>query len=1100
MKRKIVFLTIALAVSLILGGSMLQSMDQGRTGAQAARLDALLALSWEEDFSADLPPDTYYVTSTEGSGIVDGGSFLLTQNAPSQRGRIFNLTPFTMDEFGASFRLFLGNNPYGADGAAFIFCPSYNYTPDTDGTLDASCPGGYIVGFDNWEWDGIFLPDRVYVAYGSHANRLTQVDVPELATGSWHEAYVGLDEGAITVTLDGVRIIDEFPIPDYTQFPGYFGFSAATGASINEHRVDDIQVYPEARFGQLDGYVYGEDWGETIAGATVIGDNADGSSWSTVTGSNGYYSMWVPAGSYTVTAEHPLYFSESIPEVEVLDNEFTSVNIGLSPKLTIEPDMLESWLIAGTEELTHPTGLVITNQGDATVDYQLFDGETTVLGDETSSIASLSGSFVVFDPSAGGDFNYFPGTSQTFCLRAESYTDDGEWVWNVFERFPSDWEVSNVYVQGTPTCDNGGTFDDINFSWEYHLGLNEINIYHPRLPAGSDHCVATYCFDVTSGAGPGDALVSWYWGGDSWYGEPHFICSSDGYTPEGATTCQEALQPQAVVPIVPDSPWVWEEPLNGSLAPGEVLQVEVSFSAVVTDPLPLGDYSTRIGVLARTDPMAYYQPFPEVGVMMHVVEAFSDPLPSFESNAPVYPGNTVILTNTSQEGLPPTEYYVWDFGDGTTVTNPTTGPVRHSYSEAGTYTVTLTAHQAQTGMEANYSADIEVMGFDFLTTEPTILESWLVAGTEELTHPTGLVITNQGDTTVDFQLYDWEPTVLGDEGASIASLSGSFVVFDPSGGDPFYIPGASQTFCLRVESYTDDWEWVENVYERFPGDWTVSDVYLQGTPTCDNGGIFEDLIFSWEHHLGHPNEINISHLRIQNPIDHCVATYCFEVTSGAGPGNALVSWYWKGDTYESTPHYICSDDGYTPEEAIACEEALQPQAVVPILPDSPWVWQDPLSGTISPGEVLQVEVSFSADALALGDYFSTLGILARYEPITNFGLAREIEVIMHVVETFSDPQPSFESNATVRSGETLIFTNTSEEGVPSTEFYEWDFGDGTTVIEPTAGPVSHVYTAEGSYTVTLTAHQAQTDVEVEYTEVIEVIDEYQIFLPALLNE
>jgi PKD repeat protein len=155
---------------------------------------------------------------------------------------------------------------------------------------------------------------------------------------------------------------------------------------------------------------------------------------------------------------------------------------------------------------------------------------------------------------------------------------------------------------------------------------------------------------------------------------------------------------------------------------------------------------------------------------------------------------------------------------------------------------------------------------------------------------------------------------------------------------------------------------------------------------------------------------------------------------------------------------------------------------------------------MAPGEVLHAEVSFGADALALGDYFATIGVLAKYEPITCLGLAREIDVIMHVVEAFSDPQPSFESNATVRSGETLTFTNTSLEGLPPTEYYLWDFGDGTTLTEPTAGPVSHVYTAEGSYTVTLTAHQAQTNVEVETTEVIEVIDEYQIFLPALLNE
>ena len=41
---------------------------------------------------------------------------------------------------------------------------------------------------------------------------------------------------------------------------------------------------------------------------------------------------------------------------------------------------------------------------------------------------SLSGSLVTFDPSVGGDDYYHPGLNQTFCFKAESYTDDNEWV------------------------------------------------------------------------------------------------------------------------------------------------------------------------------------------------------------------------------------------------------------------------------------------------------------------------------------------------------------------------------------------------------------------------------------------------------------------------------------------------------------------------------------------------------------------------------------------------------------------------------------------------------------------------------------------------
>jgi len=47
----------------------------------------------------------------------------------------------------------------------------------------------------------------------------------------------------------------------------------------------------------------------------------------------------------------------------------------------------------------------------------------------------------------------------------------------------------------------------------------------------------------------------------------------------------------------------------------------------------------------------------------------------------------------------------------------------------------------------------------------------------------------------------------------IESLSGSFVVFDPSvGGDTCFTPGATQTFCFRAESFTNDWEYVYNLW------------------------------------------------------------------------------------------------------------------------------------------------------------------------------------------------------------------------------------------------------------------------------------------------
>ncbi len=168
-------------------------------------------------------------------------------------------------------------------------------------------------------------------------------------------------------------------------------------------------------------------------------------------------------------------------------------------------------------------------------------------------ISSLSGSNVTFYPAAGGSTCYAPGTAQTFCFQSESFTSDYEYVYNNWIKFPSDWIVSNVYVQGTPACDTGsyGTF-----SWTFQTSPYEVNIAHPRYQSTTDHCVATYCVDVTPSGVVNEAPVSWFFDGDGYGGAPHNPCSSDGYTPAGQNTCDEMVAPVAAVPVCSLEPQV----------------------------------------------------------------------------------------------------------------------------------------------------------------------------------------------------------------------------------------------------------------------------------------------------------------------------------------------------------------------------------------------------------------------------------------------------------------------------------------------------------------------------------------------------------------
>lgn len=76
------------------------------------------------------------------------------------------------------------------------------------------------------------------------------------------------------------------------------------------------------------------------------------------------------------------------------------------------------------------------------------------------------------------------------------------------------------------------------------------------------------------------------------------------------------------------------------------------------------------------------------------------------------------------------------------------------------------------------------------------------------------------------------------------------------------------------------------------------------------------------------------------------------------------------------------------------------------------------------------------------------------------------DVATAVVEILQAPQASFTALPIVVLGETAVFSNTS---TGDNLTYLWDFGDGNTSTETNP---SHLYTAEGDYTVTLTAQNA----------------------------
>ncbi len=191
------------------------------------------------------------------------------------------------------------------------------------------------------------------------------------------------------------------------------------------------------------------------------------------------------------------------------------------------------------------------------------------------------------------------------------------------------------------------------------------------------------------------------------------------------------------------------------------------------------------------------------------------------------------------------------------------------------------------------------------------------------------------------------------EDAVPQSLTGSYVAFDPSvGGDECYLPGETQTFCFKTQTSTLTWEWATSVWEKFPADWTVTDVYTTGTATCTGGGSFGPMSWAFE---TSPYEVKVNQSRYHAYIDTCTANYCFDVITGSSSPYTQISWYWAGDDMDVGPHHPCSVDNYTPPSMSghSCDQAVDPRATIP--------------ACAAPTSILLVDDD--SDALDVRDYY-----------------------------------------------------------------------------------------------------------------------------------
>lgn len=189
-----------------------------------------------------------------------------------------------------------------------------------------------------------------------------------------------------------------------------------------------------------------------------------------------------------------------------------------------------------------------------------------------------------------------------------------------------------------------------------------------------------------------------------------------------------------------------------------------------------------------------------------------------------------------------------------------------------------------------------------------------------------------------------------------------------------------------------------------------------------------------------------------------------------------------GDTNTTRPNHTW---GWGLLDILAAVDAAQAGGITP-----PWATINPQYAIVEPGNSVALDVVFNAPMVVSANYTGTLWLVADDPYTQDLRLPLELNVASEA------PTADFTSNSPVNLGETAYFTAT----VTGTQPFEylWDFGDGitSTLVAPT-----HVYTATGTFTVTLTVTNFVDSVTIEKPFTVDpaIPPSFDIYLPLVMK-
>ena len=180
-----------------------------------------------------------------GAGFIQTGWAQLTQDVPEQGGALWWNAPYTFDTFDVSATIWIQNKVNGADGMTFAWVPgnAVNVVGNGASTFGIGGLGGYSVVIDTF--NNVNEPAVPFLAILENtAVPLTLVrgTIPNIRDSANHRLRVRLDGGKVSVWLDAINYVFQFPIAGYVPFSGRWGFTGGTGGASEAHWVSDVSM------------------------------------------------------------------------------------------------------------------------------------------------------------------------------------------------------------------------------------------------------------------------------------------------------------------------------------------------------------------------------------------------------------------------------------------------------------------------------------------------------------------------------------------------------------------------------------------------------------------------------------------------------------------------------------------------------------------------------------------------------------------------------------------------------------------------------------------------------------------------------------------